>query len=142
METLQKRLQLLRSAYGVPMLDAEWISGISRSSINTWERGTRIPSGDGLYQIASAFGVSTDWLFGISDTVFTPESVVSAEVVHNVSSSFLKKMIINIATDNPVKDDILSVCLDAIYRYNSFPLQARADIMVCCLYLQGYDRYR
>ena len=61
MELLQIRLQSLRLTYSFPVLDAEWVCGISRSSINFWERGLRTPSADGILQIAFSYGVSIDW---------------------------------------------------------------------------------
>ena len=41
----------------------------------------------------------------------------------------------------PLRDNVLSTSLKAAHKYESLPLQSRADIVVCCLYLQGYDKY-
>lgn len=141
METLQTRLLKLRAVYGIPVLDAEWITGISHSSINAWERGTRIPSADGLCQIVSSYGVSSDWLFGFSDIAYTPDSINFAESVHNISAELIASILSDIFKFVVVPHNWRVGCREALLDYGAFPLQARADILVCCLFLQGYDHY-
>ena len=141
MEKLQNRLLKLRSAYRIPVLDAGWITGISHSSINTWERGTRVPSADGLCQIVSAYGISSDWLFGISDTVYTPDSINFAESVHHISAELIADILSDIFKFIVIPHNHRVGCYEALREYNLFPLWARADILVCCLFLQGYDNY-
>lgn len=141
MEKLQNRLLKLRAVYGIPVLDAEWISGISHSTINAWERGTRIPSADGICQIVSAYGVSSDWLFGISDIAYTPDSINFAESVHDISAELITSILSDIFKFVVVAHNLRVECYETLRKYDAFPLQARADILVCCLFLQGYDRY-
>ncbi len=138
--TLQNRLQMLRNTYSLPVLDAEWVCRVSRSSINFWERGVRIPSADGIRQIASAYGVSTDWVFGISDTAYTPNSVEFAENYHQIRNTLLRCILSKIYSDATVTNELINRYENEVMS-NKFPLQSRADIIVCCLYLQGYDNY-
>ena len=138
MKTLQNRLQCLRLAYSLPVLDAEWVCGISHSSINFWERGKRIPSADGLLQIASSFGVSTDWLFGISDTAYTSDSIRCSESLHLVKDNLLRQTLASVFDDNKYAAELF-------FQYGNnveaFSLQSRADVVVSCLYLRGYGNY-
>ena len=78
---LSQRLKILRTSYQLPVLETEWVCGISRSALNNWEKGCRIPSADGLYKIASSFGVSIDWLLGISQVPYTRDSIILAESI-------------------------------------------------------------
>ena len=41
--------------------------GIKQTSYSAWERGVKEPGATVVAKIASAFGVSTDWLLGMSD---------------------------------------------------------------------------
>ncbi len=138
MEMLQKRLQSLRLAYSLPVLDAEWVCGVSRSSINFWERGKRIPSADGLLQIASSYGVSTDWLFGLTDTAYTSDSIRCSESIHLVKYNMLQQTLAIIFDDDKYAAELF-------FQYGNnveaVSLQARADVIVSCLYLRGYDNY-
>ena len=137
-ERMQYRLQLLRNAYGLPVFEAEWVCSVSRSSINFWERGKRIPSADGILQIASAYGVSTDWIYGISNTVYTPDSVNYSEGIYFVQRSLLLNVLNNVMGNSDFANKLF-------FKYGkdipNLSLQARADTVVCCLYLHGYETY-
>lgn len=139
-EILQKRLQSLRLTYSFPVFDAEWVCGISRSSINFWERGLRMPSADGILQIASSYGVSTDWLYGITDTAYTVDSVRYSECIHLLREKLLYTALTNVYNDDKYVDELF-------YEYGnknsreSYPLEARANVIVSCLYLSGYANY-
>ena len=41
--------------------------GVKQTSYSSWERGVKDPAAQTLAQIASTFGVSSDWLLGLSD---------------------------------------------------------------------------
>ena len=138
MGMLQKRLQSLRLAYSLPVLDAEWVCGVSRSSINFWERGKRIPSADGLLQIASSYGVSIDWLLGLTDTAYTSDSIRCSESMHLVKNNLLYQALTEIFNDDKYASELFLHYGNTV---DSFSFQARADIIVSCLYLRGYDNY-
>ncbi len=132
---LSQRLYILRSRYYLPVFEAEWVCGVSRSALNNWERGLRVPSADGLYQISTSFGVSIDWLFGLSQVPYTHDSVILAELIHKPYET-IKKLI---------RNDPMSLRIDASskdYFDNSkrdlYELAARANILVFTLYIQGW----
>ena len=41
--------------------------GVKQTSYSSWERGVKDPVAQTLAQIASTFGVSCDWLLGLTD---------------------------------------------------------------------------
>lgn len=41
--------------------------GVKQTSYSSWERGVKDPAAQTVAQISSTFGVSADWLLGLSD---------------------------------------------------------------------------
>jgi transcriptional regulator with XRE-family HTH domain len=41
--------------------------GITRNGVNSWEQALSIPSPNYIVELSRLFGVSTDYLFGLSD---------------------------------------------------------------------------
>lgn len=140
MKNLPNRLKRLRECYKFTVLEAEWVCGISRSALNTWERGTRMPSADGLYQIATAYGVSMDWLCGIISSPYTLESLETAESIHISKSLFDDASELDLPFDE--KEIFLS---DTFIHYiddkQGFCLEARANILVYVLFIFGLQSY-
>ena len=63
---LPDRLRALRGTES----QAEFASkiGVKQTSYSSWERGVKDPAAQTIVKIASTFGVTTDWLLGLSDT--------------------------------------------------------------------------
>ena len=138
MKNLPNRLKQLRKCYQLPVLEAEWVCGISRSALNTWERGTRMPSADGLYQIATSYGVSMDWLCGITNTPYTVESIDTAERLH-ISASLVNDVLSNLSFFPGYQND--KVVTDYIKHKEKFSIEARANILVFVLFLKGLHSF-
>ena len=58
------RLKTIRKDHSMTQQELADKSGLSRSSINTWESGHSLPLPDGLCALANALGCSTDYLLG------------------------------------------------------------------------------
>ncbi len=132
---LSQRLYTLRTSYHLPVSEEEWICGASRSALNNWERGLRIPSADGLYQISTSFGVSIDWLFGVSQIPYTHDSVFLAESIHKpyeVIKDLNQNGSMYLRIDASSKDYFDNSKRDL------YELAARANILVFTLYIQGW----
>lgn len=71
---LPDRLRDLRGA--MSQSDFAHKIGVKQTSYSSWERGAKDPAAQTLARIASTFGVSTDWLLGLSD-LRTPVSDVA-----------------------------------------------------------------
>jgi len=63
----KERLQLLRALNGVSQEKFAKAIGVSRMSISHYETGSRKPDIEVLLKTAEFFGVSADYLLGISD---------------------------------------------------------------------------
>ena len=63
---LPDRLKALRG--GLSQSDFAAKIGVKQTSYSSWERGVKDPAAQTIAQIASTFGVSCDWLLGLSDS--------------------------------------------------------------------------
>ncbi len=66
-EIFSERLIKLREEKGLMRQKAADELGISRASLEYYEKGKRVPDIETLYNIAKHFGVSTDYLLGRTD---------------------------------------------------------------------------
>lgn len=64
---LQKRLAELRCEKNLTQLQLSYELDVSRSSIASWENGTRLPDAMQLNILARFFDVTVDYLLGFSD---------------------------------------------------------------------------
>ena len=62
---LPDRLRALRGTMSQSDFAAK--IGVKQTSYSSWERGIKDPAAQTVAQIASTFGVSSDWLLGLSD---------------------------------------------------------------------------
>lgn len=61
-ENFQKRLQRLREQRGVSRVALSELCGLSRNTIERYEKGQRKPTAEALCALAEYFGVTTDYL--------------------------------------------------------------------------------
>lgn len=89
-EKLQHRLKIVRNSYMLPIGDVAIMTGtISKTGLTDWESGRRVPTIDNLYSFALIFGVSVDWLCGMSDSPYTSSSITAAEDAFPITSDVL-----------------------------------------------------
>lgn len=67
MKVFAKRMRELRESLGVNQTEVANRAGISRQSVTQYERGTRVPDIKTLRNLAVVFGVTSDYLVGLSD---------------------------------------------------------------------------
>lgn len=68
--------------------------GITRSSVNAWELGISVPSTQYMVELASLFGVSTDYLLGLEQTAAVSVSGLTEgdiQMVHQLICHLLEK---------------------------------------------------
>lgn len=63
--TLANRLRELRGVQSQTEFAAK--IGVNQTSYSSWERGSKDPAAQTLAKIASTFGVTSDWLLGLSN---------------------------------------------------------------------------
>lgn len=64
---LGERLKYLRNEKGIGQNLLAKELGVSNASISYWETGKQEPSAEAIYKIAIYFGVSADYLLGITN---------------------------------------------------------------------------
>lgn len=138
-EKLQHRLKIVRNSYMLPIGDVAIMTGtISKTGLTDWESGRRIPTIDNLYSFALIFGVSVDWLCGMSDTPYTRSSITAAEDAFPITSDVL--MHYANFSDIHINDISSKDIKKAVNNYlnpqkrESYPLDARANIILFMRY--------
>lgn len=64
--TFSVRLKELRREYGVGQVELAKSIGVSKGIISLWENGQREPTMSNLVSLAKYFGVSVDYLVGLT----------------------------------------------------------------------------
>ena len=67
MEEFARRLKELRKEKNITLMQLEKETGLSKSTVNDWENGKRIPNAKAIVILARFFEVTTDYLLGESD---------------------------------------------------------------------------
>lgn len=67
MEKFTERLKELRTEKNLTLVELAQGTGISKSAIGLWENGKRIPNALAIITLAKYFGVTSDYLLGLSD---------------------------------------------------------------------------
>ena len=67
MEKLFERIKELRVERGITQAQLARDTGLTISAISKWEQGSRVPSAMVIITLAKYFGVSSDYLLGITD---------------------------------------------------------------------------
>lgn len=120
---IPERLFALRKAYDLALVEMSFITEnlLIRATLNLWEVGKRQLSLDGLIIISSCFGVSVNWLCGMSDIPYTEDSLKIARktYLNGKEKTF---------GDYKITDEFLS----------SYPLEVQANIIVL---LKNYEMY-
>lgn len=86
---LPDRLRALRGAQS--QTDFALKIGVKQTSYSSWERGIKDPAAQTIAQIASTFGVSADWLLGLSDAPPSPSPPDRAAELKREIEAILKK---------------------------------------------------
>ena len=67
MQAFCERFKDLRKEHKLSTLEMGKALKVDHSTILRWEKGERVPNIDHLYNIAKYFGVTADYLIGLSD---------------------------------------------------------------------------
>lgn len=69
MEPLSSRLENLRRSHGYSKTALGSMLGVSRRTVYAWETGEKEPATSSIIQLARLYGVTSDYLLGLSDSV-------------------------------------------------------------------------
>lgn len=121
-ENLNKRFKHTRSTYDFSIGELSSTLELKTTSvIGNIETKKGLPSLQVLTKFAIHFGISFDWLFGLSDIVYTPESISTAE-----------KFLVETLTANKANVPSLELndkWLDPIMREQNYSLAVRGNII-------------
>ena len=67
MKEFAERLKELRTDKGLSLRELAKLVNLSFSAIAQWENESRIPNAEAVVILAKFFGVTTDYLLGVSD---------------------------------------------------------------------------
>ncbi|MCL2392482.1 MAG: helix-turn-helix domain-containing protein [Oscillospiraceae bacterium] len=84
MERIGELLTELREKKGLTQLQVSKLTHISNSAISAYETGARYPKLDVLSTLSKVYGVTTDYLLGLSPSDISP-SVLTEEFVDGIS---------------------------------------------------------
>ena len=62
---IANKIKMLRERHNLTQSDLAKKLGLTRSGVNAWEMGISVPSTQYIVELASLFGVSTDYLLDI-----------------------------------------------------------------------------
>ena len=126
MKKFGTRLRQLRTARGLSQMDFSKQIGVSKSSVNMYERGEREPGLETLENIADYFNVDMDFLLGKTDIV---NRILGADLPSNIiPMPEMRKipLIGSIACGAPILAE------EHIEEYIDIPRHIHADFALTC----------
>lgn len=126
MAKFSERLRQLRTARDLSQMEFAKQIGISKSSVNMYERGEREPGLETLEQIADYFNVDMDYLLGKSDTVNKSNWLFSFSNIHPMPVMRKVPLIGSIACGSPILAE------EHIEDYVDMPPHVNADFSLTC----------
>jgi transcriptional regulator with XRE-family HTH domain len=83
---MQKRLYELRKSKNITQQRLAIDLGIDQTSISSYECGKYLPTVEVLIKLAEYFGVSTDYILGLSDLKTPPKAVLDDQAAYLLST--------------------------------------------------------
>ena len=84
------KIKALRTSHNLTQAELARKLGITRNGVNSWEQGLSIPSTNYIVELSKLFGVSTDYLFGLSEQASINVSGLNNEDVALLSELVLR----------------------------------------------------
>lgn len=97
MGTFGERLKGLRNERGISQNELSKYIGVSKSSVNMYERGEREPGFETLEAIADFFNINMDYLLGRGSRISSNTSEIGADVICSIYTALLLCRCVKIA---------------------------------------------
>ena len=98
---MAKRFREARKQNNLKLIDAAKLLGISQPTLSAWEAGRKSPSLEGLKNMSELYGLSTDYLLGLTD-----------ELTPDISkNNILSEKLLSIMNGQPVYSQKYGWCL-------------------------------
>jgi transcriptional regulator with XRE-family HTH domain len=114
-----QRLAMLRSEKGVTQHDVARFLRISRTTYAHYEIGRRAPDFETLVSLAKYYGVTTDYLLGISEERPVPK-VTEADRKRAEIKNALQSLVSHDDGEFPIEDDLVDTIYDAMMKGREF----------------------
>lgn len=85
---LSKRLKQLRHDHQLTQGDLALRFGVTQQAIAKWEAGRALPGTETISRIAEFFGVTTDYLLGLSERLFPIGPASSVKIIGTVKAGY------------------------------------------------------
>ena len=92
---IAEKIKFLREQKKLTQADLAKKLGITRSSINAWELGISVPSTQYIVELSLLFGVSTDYLLGV-----TTNSAINTDGLSEKDIEIIYTLIEHLKTKN------------------------------------------
>lgn len=132
-----KRFKLTRICYKFTFIEfSNAFKIVSKTTVNSWEKETNIPSADVLADLSTFFGISMDWFAGFSSIPYTNESIENAErnVFDKITEIDKGKVFLYLFP----KEYISCEQREKLY---SLPVRANIIVLLHCVYIPHYESY-
>lgn len=146
-DPLPKRLRELVEQQGITFESLADAVGTTRQTVGNWQTGKTIPDAISLRKIAGFFGVTTDYLLGLTDAQTAEKELRSAVDIAGLSESAVQRLAYVQDADNwltpdghftqtqwmPEDKEILSelICNDVLLKVVRAIRSYRANIKIC-----------
>lgn len=125
-DMLDTLVQREKKQKGITQADIAKGIGISTGALSKYLNGLMFPKAEIINKIAKYFGVSTDYLLGVSEVESTKTSIKAACKTTGLSENSVK-----------VLHDLSADCLDVINYILQYPYLT--DVLLCLAYSAGVD---
>lgn len=85
---LSKKLKQLRREQGLTQGALAERFGLTQQAVAKWEAGKALPDAETISRLAGFFGVSTDFLLGLSDSLAPPGPVSRVKIIGRVRAGY------------------------------------------------------
>lgn len=86
-------IRQIREMRGMTAKNVANTLGISQTRISNWEVGKNEPKSEHLVALARIYGVSTDFLLGVEQSVLPPEAIELNQAIKNMNQEERRKLL-------------------------------------------------
>ena len=119
-----RELLELEKVKGKPLRAVASEMGVSFASLSAWSTGSKVPRADSVLLLASHFGVSIDYLLGLTDAPTTDASLRGAAVFTGLAEGAVQVLVKLHAHDTEMQkqggEQLYMPLLDAIFTHPEF----------------------
>lgn len=140
---ISERLQQLRKKSGLTLRELSEQVNITAAALSSYEKGTKEPSLSFTMKLAKFYGVSIDWLCGLSDAPSsedTPRTVSRADILQHLTALCEAKIPVSIKTEQYPSSELIAPTPSSGYSSVTPVLTLRLDSAWLREFSEKYER--